>query len=235
LICNYLIYLQLAEYPLTPILYNQYFARKNAQGDHAFASLLTRPELAVYFFSVPREVPLKRIFCLIAVAALASVCFAQTDDSPATREDIENYLQVMHSQQLMAKTMQAMSKGVQQVFHQQYLEHKDELPADYEARMTARMNELFSNMPMDDMMQAMVPVYQKHFTKSDVDSLIAFYSSPAGQKLLQEMPAIMQESMEVSTPIIMKYIETVRAKLQKQTDSMIADAKKKPDAAPAAH
>lgn len=36
------------------------------------------------------------------------------------------------------------------------------------------------------MTEAMVTVYQKHFTKSDVEALIGFYSSPTGQKMLRE-------------------------------------------------
>ncbi|HEX8816641.1 MAG TPA: DUF2059 domain-containing protein [Terriglobales bacterium] len=163
---------------------------------------------------------------LAAVVVLAGAGFAQTDDSPATKEDVEKYLQVMHSHDLTKKTLQAMSNGMQQMLHQQYLSHKDELPPDYESKMTARMNEMFSNMPMDDMMQAMVPVYQKHFTKGDIDSLTAFYSSPTGQKLLQEMPQIMQESIAASTPIMMKYMDTVQKKLQEQTNAMIAQSKK---------
>ena len=34
------------------------------------------------------------------------------------------------------------------------------------------------------MMQSMVPAYQKHFTKGDIDNLVAFYSSPTGEKVI---------------------------------------------------
>jgi hypothetical protein len=102
--------------------------------------------------------------------------------------------------------------------------------------MNAMMDDMFSNMPMDEMMQAMIPAYQKHFTKGDIDNLVAFYSSPTGAKLLQEMPAIMAEAMQDTMPIMTKYMDTVQTRLQKETDTMIAEAKKSSSGnIPAAH
>ena len=40
----------------------------------------------------------------------------------------------------------------------------------------------------------MVPVYQKHLSKSDVEEMIKFYSTPTGQKILREMPAMTAEA-----------------------------------------
>jgi hypothetical protein len=76
----------------------------------------------------------------------------------------------------------------------------------------------------------MVPAYQKHFTKADIDNLVAFYSSPTGEKLLRELPSIMAESMQDVMPIMSKYMETVQQRLLKETDDMIAQSKKQPKA-----
>jgi hypothetical protein len=172
---------------------------------------------------------MKRLFSAVGlVFVLSWSCIAQTSaaDSPATKEDVEKYLQVVHSHDMMKKMAVAMSQGMHQMLHQQYLKHKDDLPADYESKMTARMDDMFENMPWDEMMQAMSPVYEKHFTKGDIDSLIAFYSSPTGEKMLREMPSIMTEAMQSMTPIMTKYMETVQQRLQKETDVMIAQSKK---------
>jgi len=168
------------------------------------------------------------LFVASAVFFLSWTCIAQTstDDSPATKEDVERYLQVVQSRDMARKTVVAMAQGMHQIFHEQYLKHKDDLPSDYESKMTARMDDMFENMPWDEMMQAMAPVYQKHFTKGDIDRLVAFYSSPTGEKLLREMPSIMAEAMQHMMPIMTKYMETVQQRLQKETDVMIAESKK---------
>jgi uncharacterized protein len=167
----------------------------------------------------------------VVIVVLAFSCFAQnsTDDSPATQADVERYFQIAKSHDTMQKLMKTMSNSMQEMFHQQYLQHKDELPADYESKIATDLNGMFTNMPMDEILQAMVPAYQKHLTKGDIDNLIAFYSTPTGQKLLSEMPAIMADAMRGATPIILKYTETFRTKLQKETEDMIAQAKKSSD------
>lgn len=172
---------------------------------------------------------MKRLLLLLGVVLVLSwTCVAQTsaDDSPATKEDVERYLQVTRSHDMMKKMALVMSQGMNQMLHEKYLKDKDNLPADYESKMTARMDEMFENMPWDEMMQAMTPVYQKHFTKNDIDNLVAFYSSPTGEKLLRETPAIMADAMHSMTPVMLKYMDTVKQTLQKETDVMIAQSKK---------
>jgi len=127
---------------------------------------------------------------------------------------------------MMKKLMGTMTQSIHQLMHNQYLSHQDELPADYESRMTAIMDDMFANMPMDEMMQAMIPAYQKHLTKGDIDNLVAFYSTPTGAKLLQDMPEILAEAMQEMMPIMTKYLDTVQTRLKKETDDMIAQAKK---------
>jgi hypothetical protein len=178
------------------------------------------------------------LFVLGLIFAFSWTCIAQTnaDDSPATKADVERYFQAIQSHDMMKKMMATMTQSVHQMMHEQYLKHKDDLPADYESKMTADMDSMYENMPMDEMMQAMVPAYQKHFTKGDIDNLVAFYSTPTGAKLLREMPAIMAESMQDMMPIMTKYMETVKQTLLKKTEAMIAQSKKSTDAkTPAAH
>lgn len=172
------------------------------------------------------------LFVVAMVCVLSWTCVAQTSvaDTPATKEDVERYLQVVQSHDMLKKMVVAMSQGTHQMLHEQYLKHKNDLPADYESKMTARMDEMFQNMPWDEMMQATVPVYQKHLTKGDVDNLVAFYASPTGAKLLREMPTIMAEAMQSMTPILTKYTDTVQQRLLQETDVMIAQSKKQSNA-----
>jgi hypothetical protein len=142
-------------------------------------------------------------------------------DAPATKEDVEKYLHAVHSQDMMRKMMDAMVKSMQQMTHDRYLKDKDKLPADFEARTNKMMDDMVKDMPFDEMIQAMVPAYQKHFTKGDMDSLLAFYTSPTGQKLLRELPAITAESMTAMMPIMRQHMDAMTRRLQQQTDEML--------------
>jgi hypothetical protein len=164
------------------------------------------------------------VFCFGALAQ-------QSDNTPATKEDIQRYFEVMHSHDMMKQMAEAMSKPMHQMVHEQFIKDKDKLPADFEERMNKMMDGMFKDMPWDEMLDAMAPAYQKHFTKGDVDALCAFYSSPTGQKLLREMPAMMAESMQSMMPIMQKYMEKIQDRLQQQTAEMLKQSEKKPGAA----
>src|SRR5271169_3685889 len=176
---------------------------------------------------------MKRILLVAGVVFVMSwTCVAQTstDDSPATKADVERYFQVVRSHDMTKKLMGSMTQSMRQLMHEQYLKHQDDLPADYESKMTAMMDDMFANMPMDEMMQAMIPAFQKHLTKGDIDNLVAFYSTPTGEKVLHGLPAIMAESMQDVMPIMTKYMDTVKQTLLKKTEAMIAESKKQPSA-----
>lgn len=174
----------------------------------------------------------------ILLAAVLGICapligFAQqtaqtASDTPATKEDIQKYLEVMHSREMMAKMVDAMSAPMHKMFHEQYLKDKGKLPPDFEARMTSMMDDSMKSFPWDEMLDSMVPVYQKHFTKGDVNALIAFYSTPTGQKLLGEMPAITQEAMESMMPLLQKQMDAMNARVQQEVAQMMKDFKPAP-------
>jgi hypothetical protein len=177
------------------------------------------------------EVSIMRRFLIAAIlcAAFSWTSLAQTAaDAPATKDDVERYLEAVHSHDMMLKMVDAISKPMHQMAHEQCIKFKDKLPADCEARMTRTMDDMMKQMPFDEMMQAMVPAYQKHFTKGDMDALIAFYSAPTGQKILQEMPAIVGEAMEAMMPIIRKNIDGMTERAQQQLAQMMKDSPNKP-------
>jgi hypothetical protein len=166
------------------------------------------------------------IFCL----AFSSNGLAQDSaaSAPASKEDIQRYLDALHSHEMMQNMMAAMAKPMHQSISEQFAKDKDKLPADFEAHMNKLIDDLLKDMPFDEMMQAAVPVYQKHFTKGDVDSLVAFYTSPTGQKMLHELPAIMAESMQAMIPVMRQHMDKVNQRVQQEVAEMLKNNQKKP-------
>ncbi len=163
---------------------------------------------------------------LIACLLLGSVSFAQQNpaDAPASKEDVEKYLDVMHTRDMMKTMMDAMSKQMHQIFAEQMKKDPGTTPAA-EARVNKMMDDIIKSMPIDNLLDAMIPVYQKHFTKGNIDDLLAFYSTPTGQKLIKELPAITAEAMQAATPIYktmmataMERVQAELAQMQKEND-----------------
>lgn len=54
--------------------------------------------------------------------------------------------------------------------------------------------EFKKEMKTDELTNLMLPIYDKYFTESDLDALIAFYTSPAGIKVRDAQPLIVKDA-----------------------------------------
>jgi hypothetical protein len=120
--------------------------------------------------------------------------------------------------------MQIMTTQMRKIVHEQ-LQKRPNLPADAEERLNKSMDDMLKSFPYDELIDVMIPVYQKHLTKGDVDALVAFYSSPTGEKVLTEMPAMMSESMQAATGVMQK----MQAKMTQRVNDEIAQMQKADD------
>ena len=173
---------------------------------------------------------MKRFVMAAALCAfLASTGAAQQTaaDSPATKEEIEKYFQVMHVRDMMKNMMDAMTKQMHQMVHDQVAKDAAKLPPDFEERSIKRMDDTLKEMPFEEMLQAMAPVYQRHLSKGDLDAIVAFYSTPTGQKLLREQPAMMQEAMQASFPIMQRMMKSMTDRVQQEIAQAVKDPKSK--------
>jgi hypothetical protein len=85
--------------------------------------------------------------------------------------------------------------------------------------MDRQSEELLKNFPLDAMLSDMIPIYQRHFTKTEIDALSAFFSSPAGQKYLHEIPAVSAETMKAVYPRIEAEVDALLKRAEEKTAS----------------
>jgi uncharacterized protein len=157
--------------------------------------------------------------CLIlATSAGSAVATAQAADEPASRDDILLLLRTMRSHDMVHRTMEVQAASIQKLFHDQILKDTGKLPPDFDARFRKAMKDMIDGMPTDEIVQAMIPAYQKHFTHGDIAAMNTFYSSPVGQKVLEELPAVMQDGMQAALPIMAKYLGTAEDKMKRDLE-----------------
>lgn len=146
---------------------------------------------------------------------------APTHDQVMTLLDL---LQIRKSMSLMMDGMkQAMKQGAEQAFRERV---PDPTPKQLEA-LNGMVEDIMADMPLDEMIEAMVPIYRRHLGKSDLDEIIRFYSGPVGQKLLREQPQMMQEGMQAGMAIQQKRMDQMMVKIRERTQKMVeADEEK---------
>jgi uncharacterized protein len=135
-------------------------------------------------------------------------------DGPATKDEVEEYFAVMHIRENMQAMKDSMAKQSHQMVHEEIQESGASLPADFEERMDKLMDEMTNDFPVENLVEAIVPVFQQHFTRNDLEAITTFYSTPVGQKLLNEQPALTQDSMQVAYGVLEKQMEVMRERVQ---------------------
>ena len=90
-----------------------------------------------------------------------------------------------------------------------------ETTEDEISKIEAMEVENSKSLDLDGMLDDLIPVYQKHLTKPDIDAMIAFYATPTGQKLMREQPQMAAESMQA-----------VSGRMQKSMDEMMRQVEK---------
>jgi hypothetical protein len=152
-------------------------------------------------------------------------------DAP-TRDQVMkllDLLQIRKSMSLMMDGMkQAMKQGAEEAFRERV---PNPTPKQLEA-LNGMVDDMMADMPLNEMIEAIVPIYRRHLSKNDVDEVIRFYSSTVGQKLLREQPQMIQEGMQAGVEIQQKRMDQMMAKIRERTEKMAEEEEKDKAAAP---
>lgn len=171
------------------------------------------------------------VFGLLFATSSAWTQQAVSGDPPASKEDIQKLFVALHvreRQQLIVENSQKQAKAIAtDILHKELPEASKEELSQMQGMIDDMVDDIDKDYPMDAILQDMVPVYQRHLTKSDCDELIVFYSSPVGQKVLRELPAITSEAMQISTSHLQPRMEAAVSRLREKVERMAEEDLKK--------
>lgn len=148
---------------------------------------------------------MERRWTVIAlILALTAAGFAQTGPaagSPPSREEVLKFVELLHLKAQLMLFLEGTKKQARTGAEEGFRQKVPDATPEQLAKVDQLVDTTFKDLPIDEMLEAMVPIYQKHLTKSDLAAIISFYSSPVGQKLLKEQPAMMAEGMQAGGEI----------------------------------
>jgi len=172
--------------------------------------------LAVLAPQYTREVTMsKRLLpVVLALFAIVTPLLAQSD-APATREDVMKLFDIMKIHDQMTLVLESIAKQQRTMIHENMRKHIPRITDQELARLDQLSSDIMKDLPIDGMLDDMVPVYQKHLSRSDVDAMSTFYSSPTGQKLMKEMPAMTAESMQAAGPRMQAMMDKMMDRIEK--------------------
>jgi len=133
------------------------------------------------------------VFLCFTVAAHAEI-------TPEKKVEIEKLLKLTGIVNLADQMLSRMITTYQKAY--------PNTPAESWERMKKKLN-------ASELIEQIVPLYDKYYTLEDLRDINTFYESPAGQKIVTTLPSLTQESMTIGQ----KWGEAKTAELEKELDA----------------
>jgi len=162
---------------------------------------------------------------LLSFALLFSLAVnGQTPPTPdrPSHEDVVKLMKLMkcreQAKEMMDGMMSQLLPGMKQEMKQKDPNMPEAELADFDKIMADYMNQL----PLDDMVNAMIPAYENHLTRTEVQAMTSFYSSPPGQSVLAKMPVIGAEYMKTLQPMMLNWVREMEASMKPKIEELRA-------------
>jgi len=123
----------------------------------------------------------KRIAALAILILMATSAFA-ADIPRKKQQSIRTLLELTG----MARLADQM---IGQMF-EQFAKNAPSVPAEAWQRLKKKMK-------ADELIVLIMPVYEKYYSQEDLDTMIAFYRTPVGQKVIRTLPDVSREGFIV--------------------------------------
>lgn len=124
-----------------------------------------------------------------SVVAPANASKAQVALAADKQADIRRLLQLTGAGALVTQTMDEMEKNIRPLITGSLP------PGDYRDKLVDLFFQKFhEKRDSRQLLELIVPIYDKYYTAEDIKGLIAFYQTPTGQKMITVLPKIMADS-----------------------------------------
>jgi hypothetical protein len=177
---------------------------------------------------------LKRIFLILSLCGSVSYAANPSADlgaasNPPSEASIKQLLETAQARKMVDSVMVQMETFVKQAMQQatqgQQIPPKVQKDIDKrQAELMAILKEMFEWNKLEPMY---LRVYQKSFTQQEVDGMIAFYKTPAGQAVINKMPVVMQNTMNEMQQMMGPMMQKIQRMQQEVVAEMKAEGQKK--------
>jgi len=164
---------------------------------------------------------------LLLTAAMWGVGLAQAvmERTPPTRAQVLQLMSAMGIQQSIDSTLENAQNKLKTAAHDSYLKKHP----DADAATLKKLDMVFDSTPLfsfESVSEALIPAYQKNLDAADVQAAIDFYSSDAGKRLLEKMPAVLSQANESGGKLVQQKLVAYSEELQRKLEAFWAEQNK---------
>lgn len=124
-----------------------------------------------------------------SIAGAAAASRARVQDQEAKRADIRRLLELTGAVNMANQSMDGMESSVKTLMSGSLPpgEYRDQLLDLFFQKFRAKRD-------TNQLIELVIPIYDKYYTHDDIRALIAFYETPVAKKMVAVLPKVVQES-----------------------------------------
>lgn len=144
--------------------------------------------------------------------------------TPATLADAEEVFRIMRFDDMMARMMEQQKKAMAPMFQQMskgmnFSAEDREAVAAFQQKVS---DEMMGTMMGPEMRADMAKIYSEVFSKEELNGLAAFYSTSAGQALIEKQPDVQQKMAALMMPRMMQVMPKIQQMGKEFSEQMAA-------------
>jgi len=125
---------------------------------------------------------MNKLVILPLLVVFSLVVTVQANVSPEKRKEIEKMLRLTGVEKLSEQIANQMLTSLRTQLPQ--------VPETFWTKFQQKMN-------TRDLIEKIIPVYDKYYTIEDLKAINAFYETSTGQKVISALPQLMQETLKI--------------------------------------
>jgi len=163
-----------------------------------------------------------KLLLFSSILLCANVSAVRADEAGRMAK-AEEFLRVSHTEQMLNQTMSAVlsqtkSGVMQKMFGITLTPEQTKQSEDLQVKLGEILTSVLS---WEKLKPIYVKLYADTYTEQEMDGIIAFYKSPAGEAMLAKNPLIMTKANE----LVQQQMATAMPQIQKLLKDMMADKK----------
>ncbi len=146
---------------------------------------------------------MKKLVTILSIILLSTISnFAQVDST--YKATLQKMFKVAGTEEIYKSSIKNMFSLYKQQFQ------------DLDSTYFATVEQELLKTSLDELVEMILPAYQKYLTIEDLNGMIEFYKSPVGQKYAKSVPFISKESMKIGQQWGMKVAQKIMKKLEEK-------------------
>jgi len=159
-----------------------------------------------------------RIATARLLAAILLITSGIVHAAPPSQAQIDKLLEVTRVRESIASMLPQIQASQQQMIQQMLAgrEFSAEEQQHLDAMIATSMNTVASLLSWDELQPLYRDLYTQTFDADEVRAMIDFYTSPAGQSMVQKMPLLMHSAMQAVQGKLLPFLQELQQNLEAQ-------------------